>query len=57
MMKYMNGMITGIVVGATIGIMVVPQLDRKSQKAVKKASEKVFNLAENSCEGMFGKIM
>ena len=53
-MKYLSGMVTGIVVGATVGAMVLPQLDRKTQRAVKKAGKTMLGMAEDSYEGMMG---
>ena len=55
-MKYLSGMVTGIVVGATVGAMVLPQLDRKTQRAVKKAGKTMLGMAEDSYEGMMGII-
>lgn len=52
MRRYFCGMITGIVVGATIGMMVVPQLDRKTQKNVRRFGQKVMDLAEESYDGI-----
>lgn len=54
--KYINGMVAGLVVGTTIGIMVLPQLDRKTQKKIKKAGCKLLDFAEDSCESMMGVI-
>ena len=47
-------MVTGIVVGAAVGMMVVPQLDRKTQKAVKRASRRVMDMAEDSMMNIRG---
>ena len=50
MKKYLNGMMTGVIVGATVGMAVMPQLDRKTQKMVKNAGKKLVNFAESSYE-------
>jgi gas vesicle protein len=50
--RYVNGMIAGVVVGATVGMMVLPQLDRKTQKSVRKAGQKVLDYVEDSYDGM-----
>ena len=34
--RYISGMVAGLAVGATIGMIVMPQLDRKTQKKLKK---------------------
>lgn len=36
---------TGIVIGAAVGVMVLPQLDRKSQRAVRKTGKKMVCMA------------
>lgn len=47
--KYINGMIAGVIVGATIGMIVMPQLDRRTQKKIKKAGCRLLDFAEDSC--------
>lgn len=51
-MKCISGMITGVIVGATVGMMLLPQLDRKTQKAIKRTGQKIFNFAEDSYDGI-----
>lgn len=43
--KFVSGITTGAIVGAAFGMMVLPQLDRKTQKAFRKAGKKVMNAA------------
>ncbi|SFU50554.1 hypothetical protein SAMN04487886_10432 [Clostridium sp. DSM 8431] len=50
MSKYLNGMMTGVMVGAAVGMTVMPQLDRRTQRMVKRAGRKIIDLAENSYE-------
>lgn len=52
MKNYLNGIITGVVVGATVGMIVMPQLDRRTQRMIKKAGRKVIDFAENSYENV-----
>lgn len=47
--KYINGMIAGVIVGATIGMIVMPQLDRRTQRKIKKAGCRLLDFAEDSC--------
>lgn len=56
MTKYMFGMVTGLVVGTTVGMMVMPQLDRKTQKNVKRAGQRMMNLAEDSYDSMMSRF-
>ena len=46
--RYISGMVAGLAVGATIGMIVMPQLDRKTQKKIKKAGWKLLDFAEES---------
>lgn len=56
MKRYLNGMMTGVVVGAALGMAVMPQLDRRTQKMVKKVGRRVMDFAEDSYENMMGII-
>lgn len=49
MCKYINGMVAGIIVGAAVGMMILPQLDRKTQKTMKRAGNTVLDLIGDSC--------
>lgn len=51
-MKYISGMITGVIVGAAVGMIILPQLDRKTQKAVKRTGQRILNFAEDSYDGI-----
>ena len=52
MNKYLSGMATGIIVGASIGMMVFPQLDRKTQRKMRNVGNKVIDIATDSCHGV-----
>ncbi|WP_253289335.1 YtxH domain-containing protein [Clostridium sp. MSJ-8] len=52
MNKYLCGMATGMIVGASIGMMVFPQLDRKTQRKMKNAGNKVIDMATDSCHNV-----
>ena len=43
-------------IGAAVGMAVMPQLDRKTQKMLKKAGRKLVNFAENSYENVINII-
>lgn len=47
MCKYINGMVAGIIVGATVGMVVLPQLDRKTQKKIKSIGCKILDFADD----------
>ncbi|WP_164880621.1 hypothetical protein [Clostridium manihotivorum] len=50
--KFMSGVTTGAIVGAAFGMMILPQLDRKTQKSLKRAGRMVMSLAEDRADGM-----
>lgn len=54
MKKYLCGMVTGVMIGATVAMIVVPQLDRKTQRAMKKYGRRVMDMAEDSIDGIRG---
>ena len=54
MLKGMNGMVTGMIVGIGVASMVLPQMDRKKQRAVRKFSKRVMSRAMNSYDGIVG---
>ena len=54
MLKGMNGMVTGMILGIGVASMVLPQMDRKKQRAVRKFSKRVMNRAMNSYDGIVG---
>lgn len=46
--KVMAGVTTGAIIGAAVGMMVVPSLDRKTQRSLRKANHKMMNIAEDT---------
>lgn len=46
--KIMTSLTTGLIVGAAVGLMIAPNLDRKTQKAIKKAGRNMLDFAEDS---------
>lgn len=47
-MGKLTSLTAGIMVGAAVGMMVIPNLDRKTQKAFKRAGRRVMDMAEDS---------
>lgn len=50
--KVMKGMVVGAVVGATIGIMAFPELDRRTQRNIKRTRKRVMGMAEDAYGNM-----
>lgn len=47
-MGKLTSLTAGVMVGAVVGMMVIPNLDRKTQRAFKKAGKRVVGMAEDS---------
>jgi gas vesicle protein len=45
--KFINGVTTGALIGAAVGMMVVPQLDRGTRKRLKKSSNMMLDVYDN----------
>lgn len=52
MCKFIKGVATGAIIGAAVGIMMMPNLDRKTQRSMRKAAKRMKNVAEDTYDGM-----
>jgi gas vesicle protein len=50
--RFMSGITTGALIGATIGALVVPNLDRDTRKRLQKSSKRVIHMAGDLYENM-----
>lgn len=50
--RCVNGMLIGLCLGAAVGMMVVPQLDRKTQRNMRRTGQRLLNAAEDKYENM-----
>ncbi len=50
--KIVRSLTVGMVVGTAIGMMFMPNLDRRTQKAIRKAGRRVRGMAEDSMTWM-----
>ena len=50
--KIVRSLTVGMVVGAAVGMMVMPSLDKRTQKAIRKAGRRVTGMAEDSMHWM-----
>lgn len=53
MSKSMKGLAVGAMVGAAIGIMAFPELNRKTQRSIKRTRRRVMGMAE----GAYGNVL
>lgn len=49
--------ITGAVLGAAVGMMLMPELDRSTRRRIKRTAKMVKNVAEDAFDGMRGRMM
>lgn len=52
MYKFVKGMAMGTMIGAAVGIMMISNLDRRTQRSMRKAARRVKNIAEDTYDGM-----
>ena len=50
--KFINGITTGAIIGAAIGMMVVPELDRTTRKKIQRSSKMMRNMAGDIYDNM-----
>ena len=49
--------ITGAIVGAAVGMMLMPELDRSTKRRIKRTAKIVKNVAGDAFDGMRDKMM
>ncbi|MDU1312605.1 YtxH domain-containing protein [Clostridium septicum] len=54
--KMMKGVAAGAMIGAAVSIMVLPQLDRKTQRNLKRTGKRAMGMAEDAYDTFMGYI-
>lgn len=54
MNRMLRNMATGAIIGMTVTAMILPQLDRRTQRNLKKAGKKAYLMAEDAYDIMMG---
>ena len=54
--KMMKGVAAGAMIGAAVSIMVLPQLDRKTQRNLKRTGRRAMGMAEGAYDTFMGYI-
>ncbi|MCH5138146.1 YtxH domain-containing protein [Clostridiaceae bacterium UIB06] len=49
--------IAGAMLGAAVGMMLMPELDRSTRRRIKRTAKMVKNVAEDAFDGMRGRMM
>ena len=50
MLRTLKGMAAGAVVGVAVSAVILPQLDRRTQKNLKRVGKRALNMAEDACD-------
>ena len=54
MLRIIKGMVAGAVLGVVVTAVMLPQLDRKTQRNLKRVGRRAMNMAEDACDMMIG---
>ncbi|MBD7913820.1 YtxH domain-containing protein [Clostridium sp. Sa3CUN1] len=54
MLRTLKGMAAGAVVGMAVSAVILPQLDRRTQKNLRRVGRRAINMAENTCDMVMG---
>ena len=54
MLKILKGMVAGAIVGVAVSAVMLPQLDRRTQRNLKRVGRRAMNIAEDACDMMIG---
>ncbi|WP_125461012.1 YtxH domain-containing protein [Clostridium taeniosporum] len=52
MRNFTKGIVAGALVSTAVGIMVMPNLDRRTQRRMRRAGSRIKNMAEDTYENM-----
>ena len=52
MYRYMKGIVTGTVIGMAAAMMIIPSMDRRTQKTVRRVSRKMIDVAGDAYDGV-----
>lgn len=54
MLRTLKGMAAGAVVGVAVSAVILPQLDRRTQKNLRRVGKRALNMAEDACDMVMG---
>ncbi|MGG7212723.1 YtxH domain-containing protein [Clostridium nigeriense] len=54
MLRMLKGMAVGAVIGMAVSAVVLPQLDRRTQRNIKRVGRRAMNMAEDTCDMLMG---
>lgn len=50
--KFMSGMTAGAIVGAAVGTVIISQMDRKTQRMIRRTGKKMINSMNGTYDGI-----
>jgi len=54
MLRMLKCMAAGAVIGMAVSAVVLPQLDRRTQRNMKRVGRRAMNMAEDTCDMLMG---
>lgn len=54
MLRTLKGMAAGAVVGMAVSAVILPQLDRRTQKNLRRVGRRALSMAEDACDMVMG---
>lgn len=54
--KFIKGMMAGSAIGAAVGLMIIPSMDGRTRRRMKKKSKSIINAAEDAYGNMISWI-
>ncbi|NFA43417.1 YtxH domain-containing protein [Clostridium botulinum] len=55
--NFTKGIVTGALISTAVGMMIMPNLDRRTQRKMRRAGTKMKNMAEDTYENMMSCCM
>ncbi|CUU45886.1 YtxH domain-containing protein [Clostridium beijerinckii] len=53
MERFSKGMMTGFLIGVAVEMSLMPRMDRRSQKTMRRAGRRMRNMAESACHEVY----
>lgn len=54
MCRFMKGVVAGTVIGMAAAMMIIPSMDRKTQRNMRRAGRRMVDMAEDTYDGVMG---
>lgn len=54
MCRFMKGIVAGTVIGMAAAMMIIPSMDRRTQRNMRRAGRRMIDMAEDTYDGVMG---